>query len=263
MIGAGTMGGGISMNFLSAGIPVTIVEMGQEALDRGTGLMRKNYEASAAKGKLTAEQVEKAMGLLTPTLDFDALADCDLIIEAVYENMDVKKEVFARLDKIAKPGAILASNTSYLNIDEIAASISRPGDVVGMHFFSPANIMKLLEVVRGAKTAPDVLLTAMGIGKKIRKVAGGRRRLPRLHRQPHADAAPDRGDQAAARRRDARAGRPRPCRVRNADGAVPDGRPRRRRHRLAPRPEPDREHPRRAVRDRPLGPEEGRGLLRL
>ena len=170
VIGAGTMGGGISMNFLSAGIPVTIVEMAPEALDRGTDLMRKNYEASAAKGKLTAEQVEKAMGFLQPTLDFAALADCDLIIEAVYENMDVKKEVFARLDTIAKPGAILASNTSYLDIDEIAASISRPGDVVGMHFFSPANIMKLLEVVRGAKTAPDVLLTAMQIGKKIRKV---------------------------------------------------------------------------------------------
>jgi 3-hydroxyacyl-CoA dehydrogenase len=170
VIGAGTMGGGISMNFLSAGIPVTIVEMGQEALDRGTGIMRKNYEASAAKGKLTAEQVEKAMGYLQPTLDFAALADCDLIIEAVYENMDVKKEVFGRLDKIAKPGAILASNTSYLNINEIAASISRPGDVVGMHFFSPANVMKLLEVVRGDKTAPDVLLTAMTIGKKIRKV---------------------------------------------------------------------------------------------
>jgi 3-hydroxyacyl-CoA dehydrogenase len=170
VIGAGTMGGGISMNFLSAGIPVKIVEMSQEALDRGTGVMRKNYEASAAKGKLTAEQVEKAMNYLQPTLDFAELADCDLIIEAVYENMDVKKEVFARIDKIAKPGAILASNTSYLNIDEIAASISRPADVVGMHFFSPANIMKLLEVVRGAKTAPDVLLTAMQLGKKIRKV---------------------------------------------------------------------------------------------
>src|SRR5690348_2046320 len=170
VIGAGTMGGGISMNFLSAGIPVTIIEMSQEALDRGTGVMRKNYEASAAKGKLTSEQVERAMGHLQPRLDFAALADCDLIIEAVYENMDVKKEVFGRIDKIAKSGAILASNTSYLNINEIAASISRPADVVGMHFFSPANIMKLLEVVRGAKTAPDVLLTAMGIGKKIRKV---------------------------------------------------------------------------------------------
>jgi 3-hydroxyacyl-CoA dehydrogenase len=170
VIGAGTMGGGISMNFLSAGIPVTIVEMSQEALDRGTGVVRKNYEASAAKGRFTSGQVEKAMGLLSPTLDFDALADCDLIIEAVYENMDVKKEVFGRLDKIARPGAILASNTSYLNLDEIAASTSRPQDVVGMHFFSPANVMKLLEVVRGAATAPDVLLTAMRIGKQIRKV---------------------------------------------------------------------------------------------
>jgi 3-hydroxyacyl-CoA dehydrogenase len=171
VIGAGTMGGGISMNFLSAGFPVTIVEMSQEALDRGTGVMLRNYEASAAKGKLTAEQVGKAMGLLEPTLDFNALADCDLIIEAVYENMDVKKEVFGRTDKIARPGAILASNTSYLNLNEIAASTSRPGDVVGMHFFSPANIMKLLEVVRGDKTAPDVLLTAMQLARKIRKVA--------------------------------------------------------------------------------------------
>ena len=189
--------------------------------------MRKNYEASAAKGKLTPSRSSKAMGLLNPTLDFAALADCDLIIEAVYEDMDVKKEVFGRLDKIAKPGAILASNTSYLNIDEIAASISRPGDVVGMHFFSPANVMKLLEVVRGAKTAPDVLLTAMQLGKTHQEGRGGRGRVPRLHRQPHADAAPDRGDQAAARRREPRAGRPRPCRVRDADGAVPDGRPRR------------------------------------
>src|SRR3954470_17908004 len=170
VIGAGTMGGGISMNFLSAGIPVTIIEMQQDALDRGTGVMRKNYEATASKGRLTADQVETSLGLLTPTLDFNALADCDLIIEAVYEDMNVKKEVFGRLDRIAKPGAILASNTSYLDINEIAASISRPGDVVGMHFFSPANVMKLLEVVRGDKTAPDVLLTAMQIGKKIRKV---------------------------------------------------------------------------------------------
>jgi 3-hydroxyacyl-CoA dehydrogenase len=171
VIGAGTMGGGISMNFLSAGIPVTIVEMQQEALDRGTGVMRKNYEASAAKGRITAEQAQGAMGLLQPTLSLDDLADCDLIIEAVFENMDVKKEVFGKLDRIAKPGAILASNTSYLNIDEIAASTSRPQDVLGLHFFSPANVMKLLEVVRGAKTAPDVLVTAMQLAKRIRKVA--------------------------------------------------------------------------------------------
>lgn len=171
VIGAGTMGGGISMNFLSAGIPVTIVEMAQEALDRGTGVMLKNYQASAAKGKLTAEQVGSAMALLKPTLNFDELAECDLIIEAVFEQMDIKKEIFARLDTIAKPGAILASNTSYLNIDEIAEATSRPQDVLGLHFFSPANIMKLLEVVRGAKTAPDVLVTAMALAKKIRKVA--------------------------------------------------------------------------------------------
>ncbi|MEG3086606.1 3-hydroxyacyl-CoA dehydrogenase NAD-binding domain-containing protein [Sphingomonas sp. PB4P5] len=171
VIGAGTMGGGISMNFLSAGIPVTIVETQQEALDRGTGVMRKNYEGSAARGRIKPEQVEAAMGALTPTLDLAALADCDLIIEAIYENMDVKKELFGKLDQIAKPGAILASNTSYLNIDEMAAVTSRPGDVIGMHFFSPANVMKLLEVVRGAQTSDDVLATVMALGKKIKKVA--------------------------------------------------------------------------------------------
>ncbi|QIG80540.1 3-hydroxyacyl-CoA dehydrogenase NAD-binding domain-containing protein [Stakelama tenebrarum] len=171
VIGAGTMGGGITMNFLSAGIPVTIVEMQQEALDRGVGVIRKNYENTAAKGRITTEQVEGAMGLLTPTLSMDDLADCDLIIEAVYESMDVKKDVFGKLDKIAKPGAILASNTSYLSIDEIAAATSRPGDVLGMHFFSPANVMKLLEIVRGAKTDKDVLATVMALSKKIRKVA--------------------------------------------------------------------------------------------
>ncbi len=171
VIGAGTMGGGISMNFLQAGIPVTIVEMSQEALDRGTGVIRKNYDNSAKRGRYTAEKVDEMMGRLTPTLAREDLADCDLIIEAIYENMDAKKELFAALDTIAKPGAILASNTSYLNIDEMAAVTSRPGDVIGMHFFSPANVMKLLEVVRGAKTAPDVLATVMALAKPIGKVA--------------------------------------------------------------------------------------------
>jgi 3-hydroxyacyl-CoA dehydrogenase len=171
VIGAGTMGGGISMNFLSAGIPVTIVEMEQAALDRGVGVIRKNYESSAAKGRLKPQQVEAAMGALNPTLSLDDLADCDLIIEAIYENMDVKKELFTKLDAIAKPGAILASNTSYLDIDEMAAVTKRPEDVIGMHFFSPANVMKLLEVVRGDKTAKDVLATVMALGKTIRKVA--------------------------------------------------------------------------------------------
>ena len=171
IIGAGTMGGGIMMNFLQKGIPCTIIEMQQDALDRGLGVVRKNYDASAAKGRFKPEQVEQMMGLITPSLSLDDLADCDLIIEAVYENMDVKKDIFGKLDKIAKPGAILASNTSYLDIDEIATATSRPGDVLGMHFFSPANVMKLLEVVRGEKTAPDALATAMAIGKKIGKVA--------------------------------------------------------------------------------------------
>ncbi|MCC2601488.1 3-hydroxyacyl-CoA dehydrogenase NAD-binding domain-containing protein [Sphingopyxis yananensis] len=171
IIGAGTMGGGIMMNFLQKGFACTIVETQQEALDRGLAVVRKNYEASAAKGRFKPEQVEQMMGLITPSLIMADLADCDLIIEAVYENMDVKKDIFTKLDGIAKQGAILATNTSYLDVNEIAAVTSRPQDVVGMHFFSPANVMKLLEVVRGDKTALDVLATAMGIGKKIGKVA--------------------------------------------------------------------------------------------
>ncbi|MGB3710824.1 MAG: 3-hydroxyacyl-CoA dehydrogenase NAD-binding domain-containing protein [Erythrobacter sp.] len=171
IIGAGTMGGGIAMNFLSAGIPVTILEMKQDALDRGTGVMRKNYENTAKRGRMSSEQVEQAMGLLTPTLDYDDLADCDLVIEAVYESMDVKKDVFGKLDEVVKDGAILASNTSYLDVNEIASATGRPGYVLGLHFFSPANVMKLLEAVRGEKTRDDVLATAMKLSKKIGKVA--------------------------------------------------------------------------------------------
>ncbi|MGX7926359.1 3-hydroxyacyl-CoA dehydrogenase NAD-binding domain-containing protein [Tsuneonella sp. HG094] len=171
VIGAGTMGGGIAMNFLSAGIPVTILEMQQDALERGTGTIRKNYENTAKRGRMTAEQVEGAMGLLTSTLDYGDLADCDLVIEAVYENMDVKKQVFAKLDDVVKQGAILASNTSYLDVDEIATATKRPGYVLGLHFFSPANVMKLLEIVRGKETRGDVLMTAMKLAKTIGKVA--------------------------------------------------------------------------------------------
>jgi 3-hydroxyacyl-CoA dehydrogenase len=171
VIGAGTMGGGISMNFLSAGIPVTIVETSDAALQRGVGIMRGNYENTAKKGRLKPEAVEQNMGRLTPSLKLEDLADCDLVIEAVFENMEIKKEIFAKLDGIVKQGAILASNTSYLDINEIAAATKRPGDVVGMHFFSPANVMRLLEVVRGDKTAPDVLATAIALAKKIGKVA--------------------------------------------------------------------------------------------
>ncbi|MEZ5463559.1 3-hydroxyacyl-CoA dehydrogenase NAD-binding domain-containing protein, partial [Dokdonella sp.] len=171
IIGAGTMGGGIAMNFLNAGIPVTIVETKQEALDRGVATIRGNYERTAKKGKLKPEQVEQRMGLLTPTLSFDDLKDADLIIEAVYEELGVKESVFKQIDAIARPGAILASNTSTLDVDRIAAFTKRPQDVVGMHFFSPANVMKLLEVVRGEKTAKDVLATVMAIARAIRKTA--------------------------------------------------------------------------------------------
>jgi len=170
VIGAGTMGGGITMNFLTAGIPVTIVEMSQDALDRGVATIARNYEASVKRGKLDAAIAERAMGLLTPTLDFAALADRDLVIEAVYESMDVKKDVFGRLDAIAKPGAILASNTSYLDIDAIAATTGRPGSVLGMHFFSPANVMKLLEVVRGKATGQAELATVMALSVRIGKI---------------------------------------------------------------------------------------------
>jgi len=170
IIGAGTMGGGIAMNFLNVGIPVTMLEVKQDALERGVGVIRKNYENTAAKGKMTQEQVEQRMAILKPTLSYDDLGTCDLIIEAVFETMAIKKEVFGTLDRVAKKGAILASNTSYLSIDEIATATSRPADVVGMHFFSPANVMKLCEVVRGEKTAQDVLITALDVTKRIKKV---------------------------------------------------------------------------------------------
>jgi len=171
IIGAGTMGGGIAMNFLNAGIPVTILEVKQEFLDRGLATIRKNYDSSAKKGRMTAEQVEQRMGLLTPTLAYADLGDADMIIEAVFEQYDAKKAVFEQLDKVAKPGAILASNTSTLDVDRIANFTSRPQDVLGTHFFSPANVMKLLEVVRGKATAKDVLATVMALVKKIKKTA--------------------------------------------------------------------------------------------
>lgn len=170
VIGAGTMGGGITMNFLNIGVPVTLVEMTEDALDRGVSVIRKNYENSAKKGRMTQEQVEQRMSLIKPALGLEALSDVDLIIEAVFEEMSVKKDIFGKLDKIARQGAILASNTSFLDLDEIASATSRPDWVVGMHFFSPANVMRLLEVVRGAKTSKSVVATAMDLGKKIGKV---------------------------------------------------------------------------------------------
>ena len=169
VIGAGTMGGGIAMNFLNAGTPVVMLEMKQEALDKGIGIIRKNYESQVKKGKLKEDKYAERMALLSTTLSYAELGDADLVIEAVFEEIGVKQKVFEQLDAVMKPGAILASNTSTLDLDKIASFTKRPQDVIGMHFFSPANVMRLLEVVRGAKTAPDVLMTVMKLGKKIKK----------------------------------------------------------------------------------------------
>ncbi|MGU3316764.1 3-hydroxyacyl-CoA dehydrogenase NAD-binding domain-containing protein [Sphingomonas sp. M6A6_1c] len=170
VIGAGTMGGGIAMNFLAIGVPVTLVETDRAALDRGIATIRRNYEASARKGRLDAVEVERRMALLTGTLEIADIGSCDLVIEAAYESMAVKQAIFARLDAVAKPGAILASNTSFLDLDAIAAVTRRPEQVIGLHFFSPANVMRLLEVVRGARTAPAVVATALQLAKRIGKL---------------------------------------------------------------------------------------------
>ncbi len=171
VIGAGTMGGGIAMNFLNAGLPVVILEAKQEALECGVGVIRKNYEAQVRKGKLDAAKYEQRIALLQPALAYDAIRDADLVIEAVFEEMDVKEQVFRKLDAVCKPGAILATNTSTLDVNRIAAATQRPQDVLGMHFFSPANVMKLLEVVRGEQTAKEVLATVMALARRIRKTA--------------------------------------------------------------------------------------------
>ncbi|HEY6641279.1 3-hydroxyacyl-CoA dehydrogenase [Povalibacter sp.] len=171
IIGAGTMGGGIAMNFLNAGIPVTLVETSREALNRGIGIIRRNYENSAARGRITQDQVDACMALITPVLELDALAGVDLVIEAVFENLALKKTIFQQLDRICRPGAILATNTSFLDVDQIASVTSRPDWILGLHFFSPANVMRLLEIVRGARTSREVIATAMALARKIGKVA--------------------------------------------------------------------------------------------
>ena len=171
VIGAGTMGGGISMNFANAGIPVTIIEQSQERLDKGIGIIRKNYENTAAKGRITSEQVEERMSLIDGQTSIESLNSQDLIIEAVFENMDLKKDIFKQLDNICKDGAILASNTSALDVNEIADVTNRPEDVIGLHFFSPANVMKLLEIVRGDKTSKSVVASSLAVAKRIQKIA--------------------------------------------------------------------------------------------
>ena len=171
IIGAGTMGGGIAMNFANAGIPVTIIEQNQERLDKGIGIIRKNYENTAAKGRISLEDVDKRMQFINGNISIDTLSDKDLIIEAVFENMDLKKEIFSKLDLIAKDSAILATNTSALDINEIAETTKRPESVIGLHFFSPANVMRLLEIVRGEKTSKQIIATSMGLAKTIGKTA--------------------------------------------------------------------------------------------
>ncbi|MCZ4290682.1 3-hydroxyacyl-CoA dehydrogenase NAD-binding domain-containing protein [Hoeflea alexandrii] len=170
VIGAGTMGGGIAMALANGGVPVTILEMNQEAIDRGMAVIQRNYDTSVKRGSISAEERDRRLGRLSTTTNYDDIADADLVIEAVFEEMSVKKVVFGKLDEVMKPGAILASNTSYLDVDAIAQMTKRPSDVLGMHFFSPANVMKLLEIVRGKETAPDVIATALALGKQIGKV---------------------------------------------------------------------------------------------
>ena len=170
VIGAGTMGGGIAMNFVNVGIPVVQLEMSQEAMERGRKIMAGNWKAQVDRGRLSQAEMDKRLGLITPAFDYEAIADCDMVIEAVFEEMDIKKQVFTKLDQVMKPGAILATNTSTLDVNEIAAVTKRPQDVIGLHFFSPANVMRLLEIVRGDKTAPDVLNTSMKVARQISKL---------------------------------------------------------------------------------------------
>jgi 3-hydroxyacyl-CoA dehydrogenase len=171
VIGGGTMGGGIAMNFANAGIPVVLKEINEAALEKGLEIIRSNYNATVTKGRMSAEQMQDRLSIISGTIDYSGVGDCDLIIEAVFENMALKKEIFGELDKVAKAGAILASNTSTLDIDEIAKATNRPGDVIGWHFFAPANVMTLLEIVRGEATSKEVIATSMAMAKKIKKIA--------------------------------------------------------------------------------------------
>ena len=273
IIGAGTMGGGIAMNFANAGIPVTLLEVKQEALDRGLKTIRTNYENTAKRGGMKAEDVDKRMALITPTLSYDDLKDADVVIEAVFETMEVKEGVFTKLDEVAKPGAILATNTSGLDVNQIATYTKRPGDVIGMHFFSPANVMKLLENVRGKATQKDVIATVMSLSQEDRQDPGAGRRLRGLRRQPHAAPARHPVGLHDGGRRAAAADRQGGLRFRLPDGPVRHERPRRQRRRLAHPPGQEGEgaaqrplhrlRRRRDLRARPLRPEDRRGLLQV
>ena len=217
------MGGGITMSFINAGLPVVLLETKQDALDRGLATIRRNYQGALRKGTLTEASLAQRLALITPTLDFASLRDVDLVIEAVFENMDVKRQVFETLDGVVQQGAILASNTSALNLDDIAKFTRRPQDVIGLHFFSPANVMRLLEVVRGAKTAKDVLATVMRLSKTIGEGGGGLRGVRRLHRQSHAGSIRRRRSRFDHGRRIAAAGRCGASGIRHGHGPVSGG----------------------------------------
>ncbi len=258
VIGAGTMGGGIAMCFANAGIPVTIVETSAEALKRGLDLVAKNYAASAKRGGMSAEDVETRTGLIHGTTDIGEIADAEMVIEAVFEDIGVKREVLGKLDANGKPGAVLATNTSYLDVNEIAHFTERPQSVLGMHFFSPANVMRLLEIVRGADTDPQTLATAVRYRPQDRQGAGRGRRLPRLRRQPHPAGTLDRGGTAAARRRVAAGRRRRADRVRFPARLIRRQRSRRPRYFLAHAQGPGRTRRdrRSALRNGPLRTED-------
>ena len=256
VLGAGTMGGGIAMNFANVGIPVTVVERDRDALERGLAVVRKNYERSRS---MTPELVKQRMALITGSTDKADFAECDMVIEAVFEDMDLKKTIFSELDQICKPGAIMASNTSALDINEIASATNRPESVIGMHFFSPANVMKLLENVRGDDVVADDDRDRDGDRQEDRKGRGARRCVPRVRRQPHLVPASHRGRPNRPRRCHAGPGRSGPVRLRAADGTVRDERPRRSRHRLEGRDLDQFDSARPDVRVGSAGPEERTG----
>ena len=265
VVGAGTMGGGIAMCFANAGIPVTIVETGRGLLQRGLERVAGNYRATMSRGGLAADDMERRMGLIDGVTELDQVGSADVVIEAVFEEMDLKKRVFADLDRVAKPGAVLATNTSTLDVDEIARATTRPQDVLGTHFFSPANVMRLLEVVRGAATVARCARHRDRPRPADRQGAGHRRRLLRLCRQPHAGAPLGRSRAAAARRGAAAGGRCRGHRIRVSDGAVCDGRYGRARCRLA-HPQGSRRAQRnrgRVVRSRTFRAEDRKGIFSL
>ncbi len=221
------------MNYANAGIPVLFKEVSQEALDKGLGIIKKNYAATVAKGRLTQQQMDERMALIEPTISYDKFKEADIVTEAVFEEMALKKKVFGEIEKATRPDCILASNTSTLNIDEIAASTSRPEMVIGHHYFSPANVMRVIEIVRGKKSSDTVIASSMAIAKQLGQGRHSGGKLPRVPRKSHVPLLPARSPVPAGRRRQGRGSRRRALRLRHGDGPVGRGRSGRARRRLA------------------------------